>query len=325
MNNKVTPQQHQQAVAQYVSSEARWLPMMDWNVKFFGAHQQQVANGWYTPQESHIGFELLLIVEGIQETVIQQHTYTLNTGDLLLIPPGFKHINRCISDNGMNYFCAHFNIDDPLFRQALSKHIPLIVNVSHPEYSALYTIIQQWLTLLDTQTQAYSTVQQFRLQSSLFELFAILAQMVMPATDQSFMPLAPSSIYYAQHIAEQLQYRVKDNIDSADSLVDPIRIEDIACSLGISNGHALDVFRQVYGLSPRRYLSELKLNQAKVLIQQPDRSLYSIATTLGYSSLSHFSRQFKRWTGLSPLQYRSQSQLQNHHTLYSPLSESPLL
>ncbi|MCF2940006.1 helix-turn-helix domain-containing protein [Paenibacillus alkaliterrae] len=57
-------------------------------------------------------------------------------------------------------------------------------------------------------------------------------------------------------------------------------------------------------MSPRRYLSELKLHEAKELIQQPGLSLKEIASQLGYEELSNFSRQFKRWTNMSPLQYR---------------------
>ena len=43
-----------------------------------------------------------------------------------------------------------------------------------------------------------------------------------------------------------------------------------------------------------------------MLIEQPDLSLGEIALKLGYTHLSHFSRQFKRWTGQSPLLYRNQ-------------------
>jgi len=59
-------------------------------------------------------------------------------------------------------------------------------------------------------------------------------------------------------------------------------------------------------MRPRKYLSELKLHEAKVLIQQAHLSLTDIAERLGYSHLSHFSRQFKRWTGISPMEYRKQ-------------------
>ncbi|MGP3782803.1 helix-turn-helix domain-containing protein [Paenibacillus sp. 1A_MP2] len=66
----------------------------------------------------------------------------------------------------------------------------------------------------------------------------------------------------------------------------------------------METFQKVYGISPRKYLSELKLHEAKQLIHQPDLNLTRVAAMLGYSSLAHFSRQFRRWTGMSPSEYR---------------------
>ncbi|MDQ0900892.1 hypothetical protein QFZ80_004720 [Paenibacillus sp. V4I7] len=49
--------------------------MFDWNVKFFGAHLQQVKNNWEMPIESHIGFEVNLILEEYQETIMEKNRY----------------------------------------------------------------------------------------------------------------------------------------------------------------------------------------------------------------------------------------------------------
>ena len=70
---------------------AHWLPIIDCNIKFYGAHSQQVPCGWAMPEESHPGFEIMLIIEGTQESVIHGYTYTVEEGSILLIPPGFKH------------------------------------------------------------------------------------------------------------------------------------------------------------------------------------------------------------------------------------------
>lgn len=83
-----------------------------------------------------------------------------------------------------------------------------------------------------------------------------------------------------------------------------ISIQQIIASLGISPNYGLEVFQKIYRMSPRKYLSDLKLQEAKVLLQQPEISLNEISNRLGYKNLSHFSRQFKRWTGLNPTEFR---------------------
>jgi len=86
-----------------------------------------------------------------------------------------------------------------------------------------------------------------------------------------------------------------------------VHIQQIIASLGISPNYGLEVFQKVYHMSPRKYLSDLKVQEAKILIQQPDISINEIASRLGYKNLSHFSRQFKRWTGLNPTEFRKNS------------------
>ncbi|WP_261304531.1 helix-turn-helix domain-containing protein [Paenibacillus andongensis] len=297
---------------QYVSWEnANWLPMFDWNVKFFGAHLQQVENKWEMPIESHIGFEVNLILDGCQETMMEKNRYLLKTGDIILIPPGFKHANRCISKEGMTYFTAHFNVDDPLFRQEMIKNSKILFPSETEENGKLRKVLDYWVEMAQ-QPREYTTADRFRLQATLFELFGILAQMVSPAEDQN-ESIPPTSVQYAKAIAESIKasFNPYSQMDE-ETLEKKLSIDDIVSSLGISSGYGLEVFRKVFGMSPRQYLSDLKLHEAKVLIAQPDLPLKKIASLLGYSHLSHFSRQFKRWTGMSPLQYRQSKKAALH-------------
>jgi hypothetical protein len=52
-------------------------------------------------------------------------------------------------------------------------------------------------------------------------------------------------------------------------------------------------------------MSEILLNEAKRLLTQADLSVDNIAMMLGYKTNAHFSRQFKRWTAMTPSEYRS--------------------
>ncbi|KRF42726.1 helix-turn-helix domain-containing protein [Paenibacillus sp. Soil787] len=290
----------------YVSWEnANWLPMFDWNVKFFGAHLQHVENNWEMPIDSHIGFEVNLILMGRQETMMEKNRYLLQAGDIILIPPGFKHANRCISEEGMTYFTAHFNVDDPLFRQEMIKNSKILFPSESEENGKLRKVLDDWVELA-RQPREYTTTDRFRLQAALFELFGILSQIVCLDQDQEQNEsIPPTSVQYAKAIAEAIKASFNPYSQmEEETLENKLSIEDIVASLGISSGYGLEVFRKVFGMSPRQYLSDLKLHEAKVLIAQPDLPLKKIASLLGYSHLSHFSRQFKRWTGMSPLQYR---------------------
>ncbi|AZS14121.1 helix-turn-helix domain-containing protein [Paenibacillus lutimineralis] len=285
----------------YVSSHSKWLPAIDWNVKLFGAHMQKVENGWSVPEEAHPAFELILILEGTQITLLENLKYELHQGDILLIPPGFKHINQCTDEDGLTYFIAHFNVDEPLFRQEMSLNAKLFYPCGSEDNERLKAGMMNWVHLAQREGE-YTVADLFRIQAGLFEIFSVLAQR-MSANSEETVP--PTAAHYARLIAESLKSNFNhENMKNEVLREREIHIEDIAASLKISPGYALEVFQKVYGISPRKYLSELKLHEAKQLIHQPDLDISQIASMLGYSSLAHFSRQFKRWTGMSPRQYR---------------------
>ncbi|NRF93771.1 AraC family transcriptional regulator [Paenibacillus frigoriresistens] len=288
-----------------------WLPAIDWNIKFFGAHEQQVPFDWSMPEESHFGFEIILILKGNQESIIELQQFNLSPGDIILIPPGFKHTNRCVSKNGMRYFCAHFNIDDPTFRLEMIKHDQILFPEGSDTNFKIRGIVDQWISMIRRQG-GQTTADRFHLQALLFEFLGLLAHSVSLEHSKTQSQAAPTTGMYAKLIAEAMKARFNHRFrKEQDTINTSIRIDEIAASIGLTPGYCQEVFKKVYGISPRQYLSELTLHEAKTLIQQPNLSLSEIASRLGYLNLSNFSRQFKRWTGLSPLQYRQNTKPRN--------------
>ncbi|WP_434749103.1 AraC family transcriptional regulator [Paenibacillus amylolyticus] len=291
---------------------AHWLPIIDCNIKFYGAHSQQVPYGWAMPEETHPGFEIILIIQGTQESTIHGYTYTVNEGSILLIPPGFRHTNQCVSAGGMTYFSAHFNVDDPVFTLKLISQRSRIYAAGTGDNMRIRAVLESWMGMIKT-AEVYTSTDKLLMQARMFELFALLSQAADDAPESvisvaAAQAPAPTAMHYAGAIAEAIKQAFHAQLRSRDGNVSLVRVEQIIASFGISPGYGLQVFRKVFGHSPRAYLSNLKLQEAKMLIEQPDLSLGEIALKLGYTHLSHFSRQFKRWTGQSPLLYR------NHHT-----------
>lgn len=278
-----------------------WLPPIDWNVKLYGAHRRTVPAGWFMQEEAHVGFEMLLLINGAQETVIGSNRYLLQSGDIILIPPGFKHTNRCAATEGMTYFCLHFHVNDPLFCIEMIQHNRFLYPAGSADNTQFAQVLEHLMQMLQP-GRTYTTSDRFLIQSHLFGLLSLLSQLT-DSPDAHRESSAPTSVHYARMIAETLKHQF--DLDPArDTSAPALGIEQIIRSLGITPGYGLEVFRKVYGMSPRRFLSELKLNEAKTLIRQPELALSEIAQRLGYAHLSHFSRQFKRWTGMSPLEYR---------------------
>jgi len=85
---------------------------------------------------------------------------------------------------------------------------------------------------------------------------------------------------------------------------EPMDISSIAQEVGVHPTHLSRVFRRHYGCSPGQYLRRLRIERACSLLAQSRKPLSTIALATGYADQSHFTRHFKRATGVTPGAYR---------------------
>ncbi|MCY0942908.1 helix-turn-helix domain-containing protein [Streptomyces antarcticus] len=83
-----------------------------------------------------------------------------------------------------------------------------------------------------------------------------------------------------------------------------LTIDDMARIAMFSKFHFTRVFRDVTGTSPGRFLSALRLQEAKRLLVETQFSVADISSEVGYSSVGTFSSRFKLCVGVSPSMYR---------------------
>ena len=86
---------------------------------------------------------------------------------------------------------------------------------------------------------------------------------------------------------------------------DPIRLEEIARALNVSTFHFCRIFKQATGLTFVAYLSRLRVEKAKILLQDKNLRITEICYEVGFHSLTHFNRIFRKLVGSSPTEYRS--------------------
>jgi len=84
-----------------------------------------------------------------------------------------------------------------------------------------------------------------------------------------------------------------------------IELRDIAQTAHLSSFHFLRLFQRCYGTTPRRYLRDLRLAQAKRLLRS-GTSVTEVCLAVGYRSLPTFSVAFRRSVGVSPQQFSRQ-------------------
>ena len=86
-------------------------------------------------------------------------------------------------------------------------------------------------------------------------------------------------------------------------------MDSLAELAAMSRANFMRVFQQKIGMAPGKFLTQLRLQQAALLLNQSQKSVLAVALDVGYQSEAHFSKAFKSAYGMSPSQYRKRVSL----------------
>jgi AraC family transcriptional regulator len=87
-------------------------------------------------------------------------------------------------------------------------------------------------------------------------------------------------------------------------LEDEFNLLRLAREAGMSEFHFSRAFKSTTGFKPSQYFINLRMERARRLLRETNRSIIEIGLNVGYTSPSHFSRIFHREVGISPSRYR---------------------
>lgn len=101
--------------------------------------------------------------------------------------------------------------------------------------------------------------------------------------------------YQYQYIRQSRSFTLK-NFSSQ------LALNDLAKSAFMSRFHYVQIFQQIYGMTPRAYLRDVRISKAKSLLIQ-GLTVTQVCFNVGYESVSTFSSVFKKCVGCTPKQY----------------------
>lgn len=84
----------------------------------------------------------------------------------------------------------------------------------------------------------------------------------------------------------------------------PVSIDRLAQSLGYHRTHFSKIFKRYTGLSPIHFLLKIRMERAKHLLLGP-LTIEQVASSVGFPDPLYFSKQFRKWYGQSPSEYRN--------------------
>lgn len=114
--------------------------------------------------------------------------------------------------------------------------------------------------------------------------------------------------YESPHPNSKSTKRIRMSLDMLHTNYhQPLTIEELARIENMSPSRYRTVFREIIGVSPKQYLTTIRMRRACELLRQTSHSVEQIGAMVGYEDMLYFYRIFKKKNDMTPSQYRIQN------------------
>jgi len=248
----------------------------------------------------HQTHEINFLCHGYQGLEVENRTYTMCPGDLLVLPAGSPHNIR--EDESLPYRRIRLSLPvhffDQLFResigqegisQALFGDKEWVIRFPDITASSIENILEHMVDEDEQRAPGW--------EIGIRSCAALLMLVISRNLDNAIQPVDPA-VLRRRHDMNVVIHFMEEHYSDPVSLTGMAQIFDVHPSVLSRN------FKRATGVSPMVYLNRIRIAQAKKLMETSDQKLEEIAKKVGYSSLIYFSRVFKQLNGASPSQYR---------------------
>ena len=116
------------------------------------------------------------------------------------------------------------------------------------------------------------------------------------------MDIFTESLFYTSDKGNSLIRNATEYI--AVHFSEEITLTDVAEAIHLNATYLSTLFRQVTGRSFKDYLNQVRIREAQHLLKNTDYPIMEISIACGFSDQSYFTKVFRKYTGLTPKQYR---------------------
>lgn len=243
---------------------------------------QEGEPGFLFKGEQHAAFELTYVDRGQLTCMVDGKSHLLKQGQMMIFGPNQWHMQYTDLETTARFLTVSFDMEsdmelplqDRVFDLSSTEAVYLKQLLREPEIRDIYSndMIRGNLKLL---------------------LLSILRSM----GDRRKRLKTPTAMRNEGAIVGRaLQY-------VADHVYERMSVETVAKETGVSASHLTALFHRQMNLSPGEYIRRVKLEESKSLIRKGQMNFSQIAAALCYSTIHHYSRQFKDHFGITPTEY----------------------
>ena len=258
--------------------------------------------------ESHNFWELLYVDRGKLFVPAGNADCILSAGEVIFHEPMEFHAFHSISDRPPNLVVMSFLCDSPfldffrhgVFRLTVGEQMTIsqIIEAANLCFSTPLNVPTiERVAFRSNQVRGYSHLIALYLEQLLLTIYQHRQALSFPE-QSAFTVNVDERTPRENFIAKIIQYMEAH-------LTEKVTLQELCAVFALSSSTLEAAFKKEKKYSPITYFSRMKIDKAKELLREGNMNITEIAYYLSFSSLQHFSREFKKSTGFTPKEYQS--------------------
>ena len=244
---------------------------------------QEREQGFVFSGESHPMPELTYVDQGALHSVADGQDILLKQGEIAIFAPNQWHMHYADIGVAPRYVTITFDMEGADLTPLLNKKI---------------VAPQQAVALLQQMLREQERMDAYSNDMILSQLGMLMLILLREETAPRGGKLQTSNAVHSENeIIRQAQQYISAHI--REKLSVPL----VARQVDVSPSYLTALFHKNLQISPGEYIRRIKLQESKQMIRENDLNFTEIAAALQYSTVHHFSRQFKEKFGITPTEY----------------------
>ena len=244
---------------------------------------QEKEQGFLFPGESHPMPELTYVDQGELHSVVDGQDLLLKQGDLVIYGPNQWHMQYADIGIAPRFVTISFEVDGVDFTPLLERK---------------FSAPQQVASLLQSMLREQEKMDCFSIDIIVSQLTLLLLYLLRESVKPTGSKVKNTNVVQNENeIIRQAQQYVAAHIR------EKLSVPMVAGQVGVSASYLTVLFHKNLQISPGEYIRRIKLQESKQMIRENNLNFTQIASALQYSTVHHFSRQFKEKFGITPTEY----------------------
>ena len=249
----------------------------------------------YTYPEHIPGLGILTMLSGSGGYAINRKIETLNSSRYFLINRGSR-LSIHLPQPGAEPLFLFFH--PALVSEALTRQPADLAWLErvHPMNPVLYQRLE-WLARLGNSCSSFSALKADAIIREILQEFIGQALAASRQSGQLRVSRRSTRVELFKRLSQVREWILADYSS-------PLTLDDMAARALLNSQHFLRMFRDCYGITPHRFLTDTRLEAARRLLTETEQPVSAICRQTGFESLSSFSGLFSQRFGASPSAYR---------------------